>query len=87
MAREAIDVCFLMLKESNNGRFDCYRVKNSVLIISQITVRDCREHIFLLTFLEIAVYYFNTYLPPLKISLITSDYAFFPIHFRGCKDV
>ena len=24
-------------------------------IISQITVRDCREHIFLLTFLEIAV--------------------------------
>ena len=54
MAREAIDVCFLMLKESNNGRFDCYRVKNSVLIF-QITVRDCREHIFLLTFLEIAV--------------------------------
>ena len=55
MAREAIDVCLLMLKESTNGRFDSYRVKNSVLIISQITVRDCREHIFLLTFLEIAV--------------------------------
>ena len=55
MAREAIDVCLLMLKESNNGRFDGYRVRNSVLIISQITVRDCREHIFLLTFLEIAV--------------------------------
>ena len=55
MAREAIDVCLLMLKGSNNGRFDSYRVKNSVLIISQITVRDCREHIFLLTFLEIAV--------------------------------
>ena len=53
MAREAIDVCFLMLKESNNGRFDSYGVRN--LIISQITVRDCREHIFLLTFLEIAV--------------------------------
>ena len=55
MAREAIDVCLLMLKESNNGRFDSYRVRNSVLIISQITVRDCREHIFLLTFLEINI--------------------------------
>ena len=57
MAREAIDVYLLMLifKGSTNGRFDSYRVKNSVLIISQITVRDCREHIFLLTFLEIAV--------------------------------
>ena len=55
MAREAIDVCLLMLKGSTNGRFDSYRVKNSVLIISQITVRDCREHIFLLTCLEIAV--------------------------------
>ena len=55
MAREAIDVCLLMLKESNNGRFDSYRVRNSVLIISQITVQDCREHIFLLTFLEIPV--------------------------------
>ena len=54
MAREAMDVCFLMLKESNNGRFDSYRVRNSVLIISRITVRDCREHIFLLTFFEIA---------------------------------
>ena len=57
MAREAIDVYLLMLifKGNTNGRFDSYRVKNSVLIISQITVRDCREHIFLLTFLEIAV--------------------------------
>ena len=46
MAREAIDVCLLMLKESNNRRFDTYSVRNRVLIISQITFRDCRVHIF-----------------------------------------
>ena len=28
-----------------------------MLIISHITFRDCREHIFLTTFLEIAVYH------------------------------
>ena len=36
----------LMLKESNNRRFDSYRVRNNVLIISHITFGDCREHIF-----------------------------------------
>ena len=46
MAREAIDVCLSVLKESNNGRFDSYSVRNSVLIISHITFRDCRVHIF-----------------------------------------
>ena len=30
-------------------------VRNSVLIISHITFRDCRMHIFLTTFLKIAV--------------------------------
>ena len=45
MAREAIDVCLRMLKESNNRRFDSYSVRNSVLIISHITFRDCRVHI------------------------------------------
>ena len=40
MAREAIEVCWRMLKESSNRRFD------SVLIISHITFRDCRVHIF-----------------------------------------
>ena len=35
-----------MLKESNNRRFDSYNVRNSVLIISHITFRDCRVHIF-----------------------------------------
>ena len=45
MAREAIDVCLLMLKESNNKRFDSYDARNSVLIISHIASRDCRVHI------------------------------------------
>ena len=30
--------------------------KNSALVISHITLRDCRVHIFPTTFLEIAVY-------------------------------
>ena len=51
-----MDVCLRMLKESNKSRFDTYSVRNSVLIISQITFRDCREHFFLTTFLEIAVW-------------------------------
>ena len=46
MAREAIDVCLRILKESNNRRFVSCSVRNSVLIISHITLRDCRVHIF-----------------------------------------
>ena len=46
MAREAIDVCLRMLKESNNRRFDTYNDRNSVLIISHITLRDGQVHIF-----------------------------------------
>ena len=46
MAREAIDVCLWVLKESNNRRFDSYSVRNSLLIMSHITFRDCRVHIF-----------------------------------------
>ena len=46
MTREATDVCLRVLKESNKSRFDSYRVRNSVLIISYITFRDCRVHIF-----------------------------------------
>ena len=34
------------LKESNKSRFDSYSVRNSVLIISHITFRDCRGHFF-----------------------------------------
>ena len=46
MAREAMDICLRVLKESNKGRFDSYSVRNSVLLISHITFRDCRVHIF-----------------------------------------
>ena len=46
MAREAMDICLRMLKESNNRRVDSYSVRNSVLIISHITFRDCHVHIF-----------------------------------------
>ena len=49
-----MDVCLRMLKESSNRRFNSYIVRNSVLIISHVTFRDCRVHIFP-TFLEIAV--------------------------------
>ena len=37
---------FRVLKESNKSRFDSYSVRNSVLIISQITFRNFRVHIF-----------------------------------------
>ena len=57
MTREAMDLCLRLLKESNKSRFDSYSVRNSVLIISHITFRDCRVHISLATtFLEIAVF-------------------------------
>ena len=46
MAGEAMDVCLRVLKESNKSRFDSYSVRNSVLIISHITFRDCRVHFF-----------------------------------------
>ena len=46
MAREAMDVCLRVLKESNKTRFDSYSVRKSVLIISHITFRDCRVHSF-----------------------------------------
>ena len=35
-----------LLKESNKSRSDSYSVSNGVLIISHITFRDCRMHIF-----------------------------------------
>ena len=46
MARQAMDVCLRVLKESNKSRFDGYSVRNCVLIISHVTFRDCRVHIF-----------------------------------------
>ena len=46
MAREAMNLCLQVLKESSKRRFDSYSVRNSVLIISHITFRDCRLHTF-----------------------------------------
>ena len=46
MAREALDVRLRVVKESNKSRFHSYSVRNSVSIISHITFRDCRVHIF-----------------------------------------
>ena len=45
MAREAMDVCLRVLKESNKSRFDRYSVRSSILIISHITFRDSPAHI------------------------------------------
>ena len=42
-----MDLCLKVLKESNKTKFDSYSVRNSVLIISHVTFRDCRVHIFL----------------------------------------
>ena len=41
-----MDICLRVLKESNKGRFDSFSVRNSVLLISHTTFRDCRVHIF-----------------------------------------
>ena len=41
-----MDVCLRVLKESNKSRFDSYSVRNSELIVSHITFRDCRVYIF-----------------------------------------
>ena len=46
LARKAMEMCFLVLKEGNKSRFDSYRRRNIVLIISHIAFRDCRVHIF-----------------------------------------
>ena len=43
---EAMDVRLRVPKESNKSRFDSYSVRNSKMIVSHITFRDCRVHIF-----------------------------------------
>ena len=43
MAREAMDVCLRVPKESNRGRFDSYSVRNKC--IDHVTFRDCPVHI------------------------------------------
>ena len=46
MAREVMNICLRMLKESNESRFDSYSARNSELIVAHINFRDCRVHIF-----------------------------------------
>ena len=48
MAREVMDICLWVLKESKKSRFDSCSVSNSILIMYHldITFRDCRAHIF-----------------------------------------
>ena len=46
LARKAMEICLRALKENNKSRFDSYSVRNSVLIISHVTFRDCHMHIF-----------------------------------------
>ena len=47
MAQEAMNARLRVLKESNKSRFDGSCVRNSVLIISHVTFRDCRRaHFF-----------------------------------------
>ena len=41
-----MDICLRWLKESNKSRFDSYSVRNSELIVSHTTFRDCRMDIF-----------------------------------------
>ena len=41
-----MDIRLRVLKENNKSRFDSYKVRNSILIISHVTFRDCRLHIF-----------------------------------------
>ena len=54
-----MDICFPVLKGSHESRFDSHSVRNRVLFISHIAIRDCYVHIFFpTTFLEIAVYQF-----------------------------
>ena len=55
-----MDVCLRVLKESNKRRFDSYSVWNSVLIISHITFRERRVHIFADNLSRRAVYVMST---------------------------
>ena len=55
MARETVDVCLRVLKESKKSRLGSHSVRNSVLIIAYITFRDCRVNIHSVNLFEIAV--------------------------------
>ena len=45
MAGEDMDICLRVLKGKQQIRFDSYGVRNSELIVSHISFRDCRVHI------------------------------------------
>ena len=66
---KAMDVCLRVLKESNKRSFDSCSVRNSVLIISYVTFRDCRVHFFQTTFLEIAVFIISKWSPEFNPAL------------------
>ena len=46
MVGDATGICLLVLKESYKSSFDSYGFRNIVMIISHITFRNCRMHIF-----------------------------------------
>ena len=46
MAREAMDVCLRVLKDATKVSSNNYSFRKSELIISYITLRDCRVHMF-----------------------------------------
>ena len=46
IAREATDICLRVLRKATKVGSKATVVRNSVLIISHITFRDCRVHIF-----------------------------------------
>ena len=54
-------VCECLWKATKVGYSTTTVVKKSVLIISHITFRDCRVHVFPTTFLEIAAYLSHKY--------------------------
>ena len=60
MARESVDICLRMLKESDKSRFDSYSVRNSELIVSHtilpLGIVACT--FFPTTVLEVAIYVF-----------------------------
>ena len=56
MAREAMDVCLLLLKENNKSRFDSFSVRDSVFIIPMLPFGTLPCTFFPTTFLKIAVW-------------------------------
>ena len=79
-----MDVCLRVLKESNKSRFDSYSIRNSVLIISHITFRDYRVHIFPTTFskqlqMDLA--------SPILPSFVGKEYSIFDWGIEGSHSV